>query len=327
MTEQPGPSRPEVTEVELVGGVEKRELVLVDHDPGWAATYAGHERRISAALGAAAVQVEHIGSTSVPGLAAKPIIDVLVTVGDVTAEEDYLDPLLEAGYVLRVREPGHRLVRTPERDANVHVMGAGDPLVEAYLLFRDRLRADPDDRALYERTKRALVEQDWPDTNAYADAKTDVVAAILARARQARLSDQTAAGKYDRLWERLLEYLDEWASVREVADGIEVTFEQPPGVTRTVEVVVTESEWDDYITTIFGTGDPRATVLRRRLLAMPPDATFLVYDGTYEWEQSATRELPADDARPDPEPGGSWVVTDADGRIAGRSTDIVDEEG
>lgn len=331
MTEQREPRRPDVTTLELVGGVEKRELVLVDHDPEWATTYAGHERRIRDALGPAAVQVEHIGSTSVPGLAAKPIVDVLITVEDVTAEEDYLDPLLEAGYVLRVREPGHRLVRTPARDANVHVMRAGDPLADAYLVFRDRLRSDPDDRELYERTKRALVEQDWPDTNAYADAKSDVVAGILTRARQARDADQSAdqpaAGKYDRLWERLLEFLDEWASVREVADGIEVTFEQSPGVTRTVEVVVTESEWDDYISTIFGTGDPRATVLHRRLLAMPPGATFLVYDGTYDWAPSTTRELPEDDARPDPEPGGYWVVTDADGNITGRSTDIEDEEG
>ena len=190
MTASGAQRRPDVTTLELLGGVEKRELVLVDHDPEWSTTYAEHERRILAALGAVAVQVEHIGSTSVPGLAAKPIIDVLVTVEDITAEEDYLVPLLEAGYVLRVREPGHRLVRTPARDVNVHVMRAGDPLAADYLVFRDRLRSDPDDRILYEGTKRVLVEQDWPDTNAYADAKTDVVAEILARARQALAGEQ-----------------------------------------------------------------------------------------------------------------------------------------
>jgi GrpB-like predicted nucleotidyltransferase (UPF0157 family) len=175
-----------VTTVEIVGGTERRALVLLDHDPAWSVAYAVQERRIRDALGPAAVQVEHIGSTSVPGLAAKPIIDVLVTVGDLTAEEDYLDQLLDAGYVLRVREPGHRLVRTPARDVHVHVMTAGDEAADDYLLFRDRLRSDPDDRALYERTKRDLVQRDWPDMDAYADAKTEVVLAIKERARAAR---------------------------------------------------------------------------------------------------------------------------------------------
>lgn len=183
MTRERRPRRPDVTSLELVGGTEKRRLVLLDHDPRWAEEYAEHARRIRSALGPAALQVEHIGSTSVPGLAAKPIVDVLVVVEDVTAEEDYLPALLEAGYVLRVREPGHRLVRTPTRDANVHVLGRGDPAAEDYLLFRDRLRASPEDRDLYERTKRALVERDWPDTDAYAEAKTEVVEAIKARAR------------------------------------------------------------------------------------------------------------------------------------------------
>lgn len=188
MTRDRRPRRPDVTGVELVGGTERRALVLREHDPRWAAAYDEHERRIRSALGPAAVQVEHIGSTSVRGLAAKPIIDVLLVVEDITAEEDYLPALLGAGYLLRVREPGHRLVRTPSRDANVHVLGRGDPAAEDYLLFRDRLRSSPDDRDLYECTKRALVEQDWPDTNAYADAKTEVVEAIKERARRAKRS-------------------------------------------------------------------------------------------------------------------------------------------
>lgn len=175
-----------MTAVELVGGLERRELTLADYDPQWPEAYAAQERRIRAALGPAARQVEHIGSTSVPGLAAKPIIDVLVTVDDITAEEDYLDPLLHAGYELRVREPGHRLVRTPARDVHVHVYEVGDQAADDYLLFRDRLRAHPEDRDLYERTKRALIEQDWPDMNAYADAKTEVVAGIKDRARRSR---------------------------------------------------------------------------------------------------------------------------------------------
>jgi len=144
--------------------------------------YAEHERRIRAALGPD-VRVEHIGSTSVPGLAAKPIIDMLIVVDDITAEEDYLDQLLDAGYVLRVREPAHRLVRTPDRDVQVHIREAAEATAD-YLLLRDHLRATPADRDLYERTKRALLEQDWPDMNAYADAKTDVITEIKERARR-----------------------------------------------------------------------------------------------------------------------------------------------
>ena len=118
-----------------------------------------------------------------PGLAAKPILDVLVTVRDITADEDYVDALVAAGYVLRVREPGHRLVRTPERDVHVHILEDGDPLADDYLVLRDHLRIDADDRRLYEDTKRDLVSRDWSDMNAYADAKTEVIEAIKARAR------------------------------------------------------------------------------------------------------------------------------------------------
>ncbi|HET7355989.1 MAG TPA: GrpB family protein [Nocardioidaceae bacterium] len=185
------PRRPEVTTVEIVGGIEKRTLVLADYDPHWPEAYLQQEQRIRAALGPAAVQIEHMGSTSVPGLAAKPIIDVLLTVEDITAEEDYLDQLLHVGYDLRVREPGHRLVRTPARDVHVHVMQAGDEAAGDYLLFRNHLRADTEDRDLYERTKRALIEQDWADMNAYAEAKTAVITEIKERARK---SHQDARG-------------------------------------------------------------------------------------------------------------------------------------
>ncbi|WP_205314606.1 GNAT family N-acetyltransferase [Nocardioides houyundeii] len=177
------PRRPDVTDVELVGGVEKREIVVSPYDDTWPVTFGEHEARIREAVGAATVQVEHIGSTSVPGLAAKPIIDILLVVPDITAEEDYLDQLLAAGYQLRTREPGHRLVRPPTRDVHVHVLEVGHGGIEDYLVLRERLRSDEADRALYERTKRALAARDWPDTNAYADAKTEVIAGILARGR------------------------------------------------------------------------------------------------------------------------------------------------
>ncbi|GAA1639403.1 GrpB family protein [Georgenia ruanii] len=175
--------RDDVTATELVGGVEKRELFLAEYDPTWASQYAVHEARVRDAVGGAAVAVEHIGSTSVPGLAAKPIIDILVTVTDITAEEDYLEPLVASGYVLRVREPGHRMVRTEQRDVHIHILELDDPAAGDYLLLRDHLRTDRADRKLYESTKRDLTRRDWPDMNAYADAKTAVIEKIKGHAR------------------------------------------------------------------------------------------------------------------------------------------------
>lgn len=180
------PRRPDVTTVELVGSASGIGLELHSHDDRWADIYRDHRGRIRDALAAVDVEIEHIGSTSVPGLAAKPIIDILVTVGDITAEEDYLDPLLAARYELRVREPGHRLVRTPARDVHVHLFERDDPAVDEYLLFRNHLRSDADDRTLYESTKRALLSKRWDDMNDYTEAKTDVILAIKVRAREAR---------------------------------------------------------------------------------------------------------------------------------------------
>jgi GrpB-like predicted nucleotidyltransferase (UPF0157 family) len=186
--------RPDVTALELVGGIEPLRLELHSYDERWVDLFLDHRRRILSALAPTNVDVEHIGSTSVPGLAAKPIIDIVVTVDDITAEEDYLDALLGAGYELRTREPGHRLVRTPTRDVHVHIYQQGDPAVAEYLLLRDWLRSDAADRALYESTKRSLLLSRWEDMNAYADAKTDVILAIKARARVARPLAEGGAG-------------------------------------------------------------------------------------------------------------------------------------
>ena len=177
------PSRyPDVTSAELVGGPERRALTIVPYDPIWPDQFQGHRDAISTALGQLAVRVEHIGSTSVPGLGAKPIIDVLLTVDDITAEEDYLPPLLAAGYQLRVREPGHRMVRTPSRDTHVHILQDNASEAHDYLVLRDWLRHHEADRVLYEKVKRSLVDQEWADMNAYAEAKTDVIQAIKVRA-------------------------------------------------------------------------------------------------------------------------------------------------
>ncbi|MCP2031971.1 GrpB-like predicted nucleotidyltransferase (UPF0157 family) [Okibacterium sp. HSC-33S16] len=178
--------RLDVTRVEIIGGPEAVAITLDEYDERWTDLYREHRQRIEVALGGANVQIEHIGSTSVPGLAAKPIIDIAVAVTDITAEENYLEPLIASGYELRVREPGHRLVRTPNRDVHVHVYEQGAGAIDEYLLLRDHLRRDRNDRTLYESTKRALLRRRWDDMNDYADAKTDVIVAIKERARAAR---------------------------------------------------------------------------------------------------------------------------------------------
>jgi GrpB-like predicted nucleotidyltransferase (UPF0157 family) len=179
------PQRPRTIRPELVGGPEPVVVRLHEYDPAWRDVYLAHAQRIRTALLPAHPRIEHIGSTSVPGLAAKPIVDIVVEVDDIGAEDEYLPALLAAGYVLRVREPAHRLVRTPTRDVHVHLYGKDDPAIGEYLLLRDRLRTHAGDRALYEDTKRMLLSRPWDDMNDYAEAKTDVIRAIKDRARAA----------------------------------------------------------------------------------------------------------------------------------------------
>lgn len=166
----------------LIGGREQREVVIADYDPRWPQRFALERERIERALGAVALRIEHIGSTSVPGLAAKPIVDVLVAVDGADAEPAFGPALERAGYELRVREPGHRMYRTPQRDVQVHVWNDDDPEIARYLAFRDRLRESLADRGEYERLKRSLAQREWSDINHYARAKGPLIEAILARA-------------------------------------------------------------------------------------------------------------------------------------------------
>ncbi|HLJ22753.1 MAG TPA: GrpB family protein [Candidatus Acidoferrales bacterium] len=172
-------------ETGLIGGIEKRDITIVDYDPNWPKRFEQHANVISNALGAAALQIEHIGSTAVPDLRSKPIIDILVVVSNSADESAYLPQLEASGYILRVREPDwheHRMFRTLERDVHIHIYSAGCPEIERTVRFRDRLRQNAGDRNLYENVKRQLAAQNWPDMNAYANAKTEVVEEILRRA-------------------------------------------------------------------------------------------------------------------------------------------------
>ena len=165
----------------LVGGLERRPIVVVDHDPRWAGRFRAERGRIAGALGANALRIDHIGSTAVPGLAAKPIVDILVVVEDVEDDESEGPRLENAGYLLRVREPGHRMYRTADLGVHVHLWAAPDE-IRRHLLFRDWLRVDGADRRTYESVKRGLAEREWDDMNHYARAKDAVVADIMVRA-------------------------------------------------------------------------------------------------------------------------------------------------
>lgn len=161
---------------------EMRKIKIVPADPAWPEKFAAERDKLAAALGAKALRIDHIGSTSVPGLTAKPIIDIDLSIADVDAEEDYLPALIAAGYHLRVREPGHRMVRTMDLGVQVHICNAGSDWERRHLLFRDWLRRAPADRQAYGELKEHLVQQDWPGTNAYASAKGPLIAEITARA-------------------------------------------------------------------------------------------------------------------------------------------------
>ncbi|MDP8924079.1 MAG: GrpB family protein [Chloroflexota bacterium] len=166
-------------------------ILLVDYDPRWPEQFEREAAAIRVALGERALRLEHVGSTSVPGLAAKPIIDILLVVADSADESSYVPAMEAAGYVLRIREPDwyeHRLFKGPRVDVNVHVFSAdsGRPEIERMLLFRDWLRTNAAARERYLRTKRELAEREWKFTQNYADAKTEVIEAIIAQARNRR---------------------------------------------------------------------------------------------------------------------------------------------
>jgi len=165
-------------------------IYLAPYDPAWSSSFARLAKKIHEALGDAVLLLEHVGSTSVPGLSAKPVIDMLLAVADSSDEAMYVVPLEAIGYTLRIREPGwheHRLLKAPGVQGNLHVFSEGCGEIERMLAFRDWLRNNLEDRILYEETKRALAARTWKYTQNYADAKGEVVEEILARAHRGQI--------------------------------------------------------------------------------------------------------------------------------------------
>ena len=166
---------------------------LAEYDPAWPSLYEREATRIQSIVGDQVLRLEHVGSTSIPGLAAKPVIDIVLAVPDSAHEAAYVSPLVSAGYVLRIREPGwfeHRVLNGPDTKVNLHVFSDGCPEIERMLAFRDRLRTHDDERRRYEEVKRDLAARHWTYVQHYADAKGEVVEAIIARA----LADRDGVG-------------------------------------------------------------------------------------------------------------------------------------
>ena len=186
LTSSPGTTTP-LTEDQIVAAtVGKRQpfnstVYLAPCDPAWPSLFNRLKKQIREALGDKILLLEHVGSTAVPGLSAKPIIDMVLVVFI------YVKPLEKKGYTLRNREPDwheHRLLKPPDVEGKLHVFSAGCEEIGQMLLFRDRLRNNTDDRLLYEETKRELAARTWKYRQNYADAKSEVVQEILARARR-----------------------------------------------------------------------------------------------------------------------------------------------
>jgi GrpB-like predicted nucleotidyltransferase (UPF0157 family) len=168
-------------------------ITLADYDPQWPALYERELTRVRNILGDRVRLLEHVGSTSVPGLPAKPIIDMLLVVADSADEPAYVPSMEAGGYVVRIREPAwheHRVFKGPDTDINLHTFSDGSSEIARMLAFRDRLRTHDDERERYLQTKRELAARHWVYIQDYADAKGEVVEAIIGRA----LADRDDSG-------------------------------------------------------------------------------------------------------------------------------------
>jgi GrpB-like predicted nucleotidyltransferase (UPF0157 family) len=184
------PATKAILDAVTVGGARPHggPVYLSEYDPAWPELFAKEAARIARLLGETTFRIEHIGSTSVPGLAAKPVIDIVMAVVDSSDEASYVAPLEMHGYELRIRDPDwfeHRVLKGPDTDVNLHVFTMGCPEVDRMIRFRDRLRGNADDRRRYEAAKRELAKRDWEFIQNYADAKSEVIEQIIARASKA----------------------------------------------------------------------------------------------------------------------------------------------
>jgi GrpB-like predicted nucleotidyltransferase (UPF0157 family) len=167
------------------GRLPRKPVVVMPYDAGWPRQYDVLAARVRAALGDRVLTLAHMGSTSVPGLAAKPVIDIDLTVADSADEASYVPDLEAAGFVLRIREPEwqeHRMFSVPDRSVNLHVFSPDAPEPARHLLFRDWLRNSSDDRDRYAATKAELAGRGFEREMDYNNHKAALVYDIYERA-------------------------------------------------------------------------------------------------------------------------------------------------
>ncbi len=169
-----------------IGNVEELDgkVTLCEYNNIWAELFQKERDKIGKALNGNFVSVEHVGSTSVPGLCAKPILDILLLVEDSRDELIYVPALGKAGYVLKIREPDwyeHRVLKGAFPKVNLHVFSSGCVEADRMIAFRDWLRTHEEDRERYATAKRTLAEKTWKYMQNYADAKSEIVAKIFQR--------------------------------------------------------------------------------------------------------------------------------------------------
>jgi GrpB-like predicted nucleotidyltransferase (UPF0157 family) len=172
----------------LILGLERDDPVeIVDYEPVWPARFEELRRRLAEALGPLAKRIEHVGSTAVPGLAAKPVVDVQVSIDDLDDEDAYVPAVEAVGFKLRYRASHWRYFRPPPglpRTAQIHVVPSGSDWEREHLLFPAFLRASPDRAAEYAALKRELAARYGRDRVGYNDAKTDFIAETLRHAEK-----------------------------------------------------------------------------------------------------------------------------------------------
>jgi GrpB-like predicted nucleotidyltransferase (UPF0157 family) len=171
-------------EVEFIGGSAHRTIKIVSYDQNWPKKFEKHKETIQKALGSTANRIDHIGSTSVPDLPAKPIIDIQVSIDNPENESTYVPKLEKHGYILRVREDGHRMLRTPELDVHIHICQSGSDWEQRHLLLKDWLLRNEKDKIKYQKLKEKLSKQNWKTMNHYADAKGELIEEIMKRAEE-----------------------------------------------------------------------------------------------------------------------------------------------
>lgn len=181
--------RAQFPDMEFTSGSERtgETIEVAAYDEQWPARFAEWRARLAAELGPVAIRIEHVGSTAVPGLAAKAIIDILISVAHTGDEEAYVPAIERTGLQLRLREPGHRYFRPPPdrpRDVHIHACEARSAWERNHLLFRDYLRAHPAARDSYADLKQELAERYPDDRLAYTDAKSAFILDSLEAARE-----------------------------------------------------------------------------------------------------------------------------------------------